>query len=405
MTSLAAGREFLAIPGPTVMPDAVLQAMQRPAIDIYAGEAVALTDTLLADLSKVFATAGKSYIYAANGHGAWEAALTNVLSRGDKVLVLESGRFAIGWGEAAKMLGAEAEILPGDFRRAVRPEEVEARLKADTKAEIKAILVAQIDTASGVVNDIEAIGQAIRAASHDALLMVDTVASLGCMPFEMDAWGVDVAMAGSQKGLMTPPGLGFTAAGPRARVAHKKANMRTPYWDWTFRDGDVHYHKYCGTPPEHLLFGLRAALDLIFAEGLPNVFRRHALLAEAARRAVAIWAQGQAIDFNVTAPHERCNTVTAIVTPNGATMPPLADYCREQCGVVLGRAIGRVEGLGFRIAHMGHVNAPMVLGTLAAIEMGLTALNIPHGPGGTSAAIEYLAKEVPASATKSGKTA
>jgi len=394
--TLAAGREFLSIPGPTVIPDAVLAAMQRPAVDIYSGPLVALTDGLLADISKIFRTEGKSYIYIANGHGAWEAALTNVLSRGDKVLVLESGRFAIGWGEAAKMLGAEVEILPGDFRRAVRPEAVEARLKADAKGEIKALLVAQIDTASGVVNDIKAIGEAVRAAGHDALLMVDTVASLGCMPFEMDAWGVDLAMAGSQKGLMTPPGLGFTAAGPRARAAHKKAGMRTPYWDWTFRDGEVHYHKYCGTPPQHLLFALRAALDLISAEGLENVFRRHRLLAEATRRAVGAWSEGQAIGFNISEADERSDTVTAIVTRGGESAQPLVDYCREKCGVVLGRALGQSEGKGFRIAHMGHVNAPMILGTLSVVEMALAALGLPHGKGGLTAAVEFLAKSVPA---------
>ena len=394
--SVSAGREFLSIPGPTVVPDAVLAAMQRPAVDIYAGPLVAMTDSLLADLSTMFATKGRSYIYAANGHGAWDAALTNVLSRGDKVLVLESGRFALGWGEAAKMLGAEVEILPGDFRRAVRPEAVEARLRVDAKKEIKAILVTQVDTASGVQNDIKAIGEAIRAAGHDALLMVDTVASLGCMPFQMDDWGVDVAMAGSQKGLMTPPGLSFTAAGPRARDAHKKAGMRSPYWDWTFRDGEVHYHKYCGTPPEHLLFGLRTALDMIFAEGLENVFRRHRLLAEATRRAVGTWAEGQSIAFNISEPDERCDTVTAIVTRDGGSAQPLVDYCREQCGVVLGRALGQSEGKGFRIAHMGHVNAPMILGTLSVVEMALAALEMPHGKGGITAAVEYLAKNVPA---------
>jgi alanine-glyoxylate transaminase/serine-glyoxylate transaminase/serine-pyruvate transaminase len=357
---------------------------------------VALTASLLADMSKMFRTEGRSYIYAANGHGAWEAALTNVLSRGDKVLVLESGRFAIGWGEAAKMLGAEVEIFPGDFRRAVRADAVEARLKQDAKGEIKAILVAQIDTASGVINDIKAIGEAIRAAGHSALLMVDTVASLGCVPFEMDAWGVDVAMAGSQKGLMTPPGLSFTAAGARAREAHKKASMRTPYWDWTFRDGEVHYHKYCGTPPEHLLFGLRTALDLIFAEGLENVFTRHRLLAEATRRAVGTWAEGQSIAFNISEAEERCDTVTAVVTRNGDSAQPLVDYCREKCGVVLGRALGKSESQGFRIAHMGHVNAPMILGTLSVVEMGLAALGLPHGKGGAQVAVEYLAKAVPA---------
>jgi alanine-glyoxylate transaminase / serine-glyoxylate transaminase / serine-pyruvate transaminase len=395
---VANGREFLAIPGPTVIPDAVLAAMQRPAIDIYSGAAVALTDGLLGDLKTIFRTAGNAYIYAANGHGTWEAALTNVLSRGDKVLVCESGTFALAWGNAAKMLGAETEILPGDFRRAVRPDALEARLRADGKSEIKAILIAQIDTASGVVNDIAAIGQAIRAAGHDALLLVDTVASLGCVPFEMDAWGVDVAMAGSQKGLMTPPGIGFTAAGPRALAAHKKANMRSPYWDWTFRDGEAHYQKYCGTPPEHLLFALRAALDLLFAEGLNNVFARHRLLAEATRRAVAVWGQGnnieQALTFNITEPAERCDTVTAIVTRDGASAQPLVDYCRDQCGVVLGRALGASEGKGFRIAHMGHVNAPMLLGTLGVVEMALEALKMPHGRGGVGAAVEFLAREV-----------
>ena len=394
--TLRAGREFLSIPGPTVIPDAVLAAMQKPALDIYSGPLVALTASLLADMSKIFRTAGRSYIYAANGHGAWEAALTNVLSRGDKVLVLESGRFAIGWGEAAKMLGAEVETFPGDFRRAVRADAVEARLKQDAKGEIKAILVAQIDTASGVINDIKAIGEAIRAAGHSALLMVDTVASLGCVPFEMDAWGVDVAMAGSQKGLMTPPGLSFTAVGARAREAHKKATMRTPYWDWTFRDGEVHYHKYCGTPPEHLLFGLRTALDLIFAEGLENVFTRHRLLAEATRRAVSTWAEGRSIAFNISEAEERCDTVTAVVTHNGDSAQPLVDYCREKCGVVLGRALGKSESKGFRIAHMGHVNAPMILGTLSVVEMSLAALGVPHGKGGAQVAIEYLAKALPA---------
>jgi alanine-glyoxylate transaminase/serine-glyoxylate transaminase/serine-pyruvate transaminase len=392
---LHAGREFLSIPGPTVIPDVVLAAMQRPAVDIYSGPLLALTDSLLADLSKIFATAGRSYIYIANGHGAWEAALTNVLSRGDKVLVLESGRFAIGWGEAARMLGAQVETLPGDFRRAVRPEAVEARLKADAKGEIKALLVAQVDTASGVINDIEAIGQAVRAAGHDALLMVDAVASLGCVPFEMDAWGVDVAMAGSQKGLMTPPGLGFVAAGPRAKAAHKKADLRSPYWDWTMREGEQHYQKYAGTPPEHLLFALRAALDLIFTEGLENVFHRHRLLAEATRRAVGTWAEGQAIGFNISEPEERSDTVTAIVTRGGESAQPLVDYCREKCGVVLGRALGQSEGKGFRIAHMGHINAPMILGTLSVVEMALSALGLPHGKGGIQAAVEFLAKSVP----------
>src|SRR5499427_7947841 len=313
-----AGREFLAIPGPTTVPDEVLSAMHRPAVDIYAGPLLALTDSLLADISRLCRTAGRTYIYIANGHGAWEAALTNVLSRGDKVLVLESGRFAVGWGNAAAFLGAEVEVLRGEWDRAVRPAEVEARLKEDKARNIKAILVAHIDTSSGVVNDIDGIGKAIRAAGHEALFMVDAVASLGCVPFEMDAWRVDVAMSGSQKGLMTPPGLGFVAAGDRAQEAHTRAKLRTPYWDWTARDGKVHYQKYAGTPPEHLLFALRAALDMIFAERLDNVFRRHNLLAEAVRQAVTVWAEGKAIGFNISNSAERSDTVTTILTTDGS---------------------------------------------------------------------------------------
>ncbi len=393
---LASGREFLAIPGPTTIPDQVLAAMQKPAVDIYAGPLVALTNSLLADLAKIFRTAGRTYIYAANGHGAWDAALSNVLSRGDKVLVLESGTFAMRWGDAAAMLGAQVEVLPGDWRRAVRPEAVAARLKADRGGTIKAMLVTQIDTASGVVNDIEAIAAARNAAGHDALLIVDAVASLGCMPFEMDAWGVDVAMTGSQKGLMTPPGLSFVAAGARAREAHNKANLRSHYWDWTFREGEVHYQKYCGTPPEHLLFALRAALDMIFAEGLDNVFRRHRLLAEATRRAVGVWSEGQAIGFNISEAHERSDTVTTVAMRNGAGAQAITDYARDKCGVTLGRGIGALDGKAFRIAHMGHVNAPMILGTLSVIEMALAALGIPHGKGGVQAAVEFLAKSVPA---------
>jgi alanine-glyoxylate transaminase/serine-glyoxylate transaminase/serine-pyruvate transaminase len=390
------GREFLVIPGPTTVPDEVLQAMHRPAVDIYSGSLVALTDSLFADLANMFRTAGRAYVYIANGHGAWEAALTNVLSRGDKVLVLASGRFAAAWGDAAAKLGCEVETLPGDWRRAIRPAEVEARLRTDKAGRIKAILATQIDTASGVVNDIAAIGQAIKAARHDALFMVDAVASLGCMPFDMDAWGVDVAMSGSQKGLMTPPGLSFVAAGSRARAVHETADLRTPYWDWTAREGDVHYQKYAGTPPEHLMFALRRALDMLLAEGLENVFLRHRLLAEAVRRAVDVWAQGQALGFNVVEPSERSDTVTTVLMGDGRDPRPLVDYCNKKCGVVLGIGIGDLSGKAFRIAHMGHVNAPMMLGTLGVIEVGLKALGIPHGSGGAQAAIEWLGEQVTA---------
>jgi alanine-glyoxylate transaminase/serine-glyoxylate transaminase/serine-pyruvate transaminase len=394
--TVRAGREFLAIPGPTTMPDEVLQAMHRPALDIYSEEMMHLTQGLLRDLSGLFATKGESYIYIANGHGAWEAVLSNVLSRGDKILVLESGRFAINWGHAATAMGADVEVLKGDWRRGVRVDEVEARLRQDKNHEIKAILVVQVDTASGAYNDIEAIGKAIKSTGHPALYLVDAVASLGCMPFEMDAWGIDVAMSGSQKGLMTPPGLGFCAINDRAREAHKTANMRTPYWDWTERDKAENYRKYGGTAPVHLLFALRKAIDMIHAEGLENAFLRHRLLAEAVRRAVSVWSEGQVLGFNVAEAHERANTVTTVLMAGGHNPADLQRYCKEKCGVVLGVGIGDLTGQAFRIAHMGHVNAPMMLGTLGVIEVGLQALGIPHGKGGVEAAINWLGSNVPA---------
>jgi alanine-glyoxylate transaminase/serine-glyoxylate transaminase/serine-pyruvate transaminase len=389
------GREFLAIPGPTNVPDEVLNAMHRPAIEIYSGALVDITARCLADLKKVFRTEGRAYIYAANGHGAWEAALSNVLSRGDTVLVLQSGRFAVGWGETAAVMGAKVETVAAGWREAVDPAAVEARLRADKAGRIKAVLVVQVDTASGVVNDIPAIRKAIDNAGHDALLMVDTIASLGTMPFEMDAWRVDVAVTGSQKGLMTPPGLGFVAAGPRAAAVHETADLRTRYWDWTLRNGDQHYQIYCGTPPEHLMFGLRKALDMLLEEGLENVFRRHALLAEAVRRAVAVWAEGGALEFNIHDPARRADSVTTILLREGLEPRRIREYCERHCGVVLGVGIGELTGKALRIAHMGHINAPMILGTLGSVEVSLQALGIPHGNGGAQAAVDWLGASLP----------
>ena len=215
------------------------------------------------------------------------------------------------------------------------------------------------------------------------------------MPFEMDKWGIDVAMSGSQKGLMTPPGLGFVAANDRARAVHKKANLRTPYWDWTEREGSEHYRKYAGTAPVHLLFALRKAIDILHVEGLENAFLRHRLLAEAVRRAVGVWGEGQVLGFNIAEAGERSDTVTT-VTVNGHDPAALQRYCKEKCGVVLGIGIGELIGQGFRIAHMGHVNAPMILGTLGVVEVALNALKIPHGRGGVEAAIDWLGESVTA---------
>lgn len=395
--TLANGRKFLSIPGPTTVPDEVLRAMHRPAIDIYGGahggELLETTHSCLTDLKAIFKTEGDTYIYIANGHGAWEAAVSNVLSAGDQVLILESGRFAVGWGEFARSMGVDIETLPGDWRRAVDPDQLEQRLRADKKGEIKAVLVVQIDTASGCVNDIPAIRAAMNAAGHDALLMVDTIASLACMPFEMDAWGIDVAVGGSQKGLMSPPGLSFVAAGPRAKAAHESAGLRTAYWDWATRDLEEHYRKYCGTPPVHLLFALRKAMDMLMEEGLDNVIRRHALLAGATHAAINVWRKGGAFDFNVLDPDQRSASVTTLRMSDDIKPEPIRAFCHDELGVTLGLGIGELSGKAFRVAHMGHVNAPMMMGTLGALEIALDFLGMTNddSKGGIAAAAAYLA--------------
>lgn len=394
--SVRNGRQFLSIPGPTTVPDAVLSAMHRPAIDIRKGELVTITDGLLADLKEIVGSEGKPYIYIANGHGAWEAALSNVLSRDDKVLVLESGSFAYGWGQAGGTIGVDVEVLPGSWRTSVDPAAVEKRLKEDTSGDIKAVLVVQVDTASGVVNDIPAIRQAMDAAGHDALLMVDTIASLGTMPYEMDAWGVDVTVAACQKGLMMVPGLSFTIAGKKALDRHPTASLRTAYWDWTAREGEEHYQKYAGTPPVHHLFGLQKAFEIYKEEGQDAIVKRHALLANATRAAVDKWVEGGILSYNIIAPEDRANSVTTVLVKDEKTLDAIHAYCEQKCGVVVGVGIAALSGKALRIAHMGHINAPMLLGTLSVIEMSLKALDIPHGDGGVQAAINYLAENVAA---------
>ncbi len=254
----------------------------------------------------------------------------------------------------------------------------------------------QVDTSTGVVNDIPAIRGAIDASGHDALLMVDAIASLCTMPFELDAWGVDVAVTGSQKGLMMPPGLSFCAAGPRALEAHEHADLRTQYWDWTQRDGPEHYQKYCGTPPEHLLFGLEKALALILEEGLGKVFERHRLLAGAVRCAVEAWSDGGALEFNILEAEQRADSLTTIRMRDGYEPKAVQAFCRDTCGVTLGAGIGELRDQVFRIAlaHMGHVNAPMIFGALGSVELALQALKFPHGAGGVEAAVGWLSKEL-----------
>ena len=389
------GRDFLAIPGPTVIPEQVLNAMHRPAIDIYTGSLVAVTDRCLAALKTVFQTTGDVYIYAANGHGAWEAALSNVLCNGDEILVLESGLFAKTWGESGVLQGLQPNLITSGWRQPVDYDKAAEALKADKEHRIKAVLAAQVDTASGVVNDIPRLREILSEANHPALLMVDCIASLGTMPFQMDDWDVDVAITGSQKGLMLPPGLSFVAANNKAKALHQKADLRTHYWDWTFRDGPEHYMKYCGTPPEHMMFGLDCALDMLLKEGLPSAFERHRLLANAVRTAVEAWGSNGLMRLNIDSATARANSVTAIELAADKSPKTLLDWCESTASVKLGITIGDLYDKGFRIGHMGYVNAPMVLGVLGVIETGLHTLGWEFGSSGLAAATKELGDSLP----------
>jgi len=388
--TVSQGREFLAIPGPTVVPDQVLNAMHRPAIDIYTGSLVEVTDYCLKALKAVFKTAGQPYMYAANGHGAWEAALSNTLSRGDRVLVLESGLFARTWGESGVLQGLDQVYVSSDWQSPVNYDGAASALLDDKQHQIKAVMMVQVDTASGVVNDVPRVRKLLNDANHSALLMVDCIASLGTMDFQMDQWGVDVAIAGSQKGLMLPPGLSFVAANDKARLSHKNANLRTHYWDWSFRDGPEHYMKYCGTPPEHLMFGLDCALKMLLEEGLDTAFMRHRMLADAVRSAVAAWGENGLMKLNINAANARANSVTTIKLSADKPVSELLNWCEHHAAVKLGITIGELNNRGFRIGHMGYVNAPMVMGVLGVIETALHALQWYNGSSGVASAADVL---------------
>jgi alanine-glyoxylate transaminase/serine-glyoxylate transaminase/serine-pyruvate transaminase len=399
--SLANGRQYLAIPGPSVMPDAVLQAMHRAAPNIYIGELHEVTTSLIPDLKRVARTQHHVAIYIANGHGAWEAALTNTLSRSETVLVLATGRFAIGWSEIAKPLGLNVEIMDFGMTADIDPAQVEDRLRADTEGRIKAVLSVHVDTSTGVKSDVPAVRAAMDAAGHGALLMADCMASLGCDRFEMDDWGVDVMITGSQKGLMTPPGVAFVFFNDKADALRTNADCVTHYWDWRPRMAPQDYYQYFdGTAPTHHIYGLRAALDLIHGEGLEAVWARHETLAQTIWAAVDVWGQVGALKLNVPLAHQRGHSVTSleIGSPDGDR---LRYWLEHQAGVTLGIGLGRTPtDAYFRIGHMGHVNAHMVMGVLGTMDAGLKSLGIPHSGGALDAASAVIA-----AATKSADTA
>ncbi|MEM1236652.1 MAG: aminotransferase class V-fold PLP-dependent enzyme [Pseudomonadota bacterium] len=395
--NLSWGRPMLAIPGPSVTPDRVLQAMHRPAPNIYAGQLVEMTASIIPDLKAVAKTSGHVAMYIANGHGAWEAALSNTLSRGDKVLVLATGRFAHGWADMAERMGIICDIIDFGKRAPIDVARAEEALRADKAHEYKAVLSVQVDTSTSVKTDIGALRESMDAYGHPALLMVDCIACLGCDDFQMDAWGVDVMVAGCQKGLMTPPGMAFVFFSDKADAARDAAGNVTHYWDWRPRSKpEEYYQHFDGTAPTHHLYGLREALDMIVhEEGLENVFARHATLARAVWAAFDAWGAKGSIELNVGNPAHRSNAVTSvrIESPHGTA---LRDWLEQQAGLTLGIGLGMAppgdpawHGF-FRVGHMGHVNAQMILGTLASIEAGLNALGIEHGAGGTAAAAAVI---------------
>ena len=384
--SLSHGRPMVSIPGPSVIPDRVLAAMHRAMPNIYEGDLVEVSYSVQDDLRKIARTEQPVYISVSNGHGAWEMAISNTLSRGDKVLVLESGTFAIGWGEMAAVSGVKTEILPGEDPYPVSPEALEERLKADLSREIAAVMVVQVDTATSVRNDIQAIRAAIDAANHPALLMVDCIASLGCEPYEHDEWGADITVAATQKGLMVPPGLGFVFASEKALLAHKTADLRTGYFDWEPRTNpEQHYKIYCGTPPIQHLWAMRESLDMLFEEGLENVWRRHCVLADAVRAAVDAWRAPNGFSFNVVDPQSRSNSVTTVLTGE-IDASELRRIAESEAGLTLGVGLDEFADRAIRIGHMGHLNPPMILGTLGTIEAALTKMGSPMGSSGSAAA-------------------
>lgn len=389
---LANGRPALAIPGPSTVPDRVLRAMHRASPDIYEGDLLALCDGLIPSLRAVARTRHQATIYIGNGHAAWEAALCNTLSRGDRVLVPATGRFGHGWAGMARGLGVEAEVIDFGPEAPIDAGVVERALRADREGRIRAVLAVQTDTSTSVRSDLAALRAAIDAAGHPALLMADCIASLGCDRYEMDGMGADVTVSASQKGLMCPPGLGFVWFNDRAAEARARADLVTPYWDWRPRSApEANWQYFGGTPPTQALYGLREALDMIEAEGVEAIWARHARLARAIWAAAEAWGQGGPLRPGVPDPAHRSHAVTSLALGPGQA-DALRDWTRTQVGVTLGVGLGREPAdAHFRIGHMGHVNAHMVLGVLACMEAGMTALGIPHGPGALEAAARVVA--------------
>ena len=405
MNSRPNGRQFFFAPGPTNIPERILNAMNKPTMDFLAPEFLTIHARVHEGIRRVLKTKQQLFIYAANGHGAWEAALANTLSPGDKVLSLESGYFSVNWVQMARELGFDVETLPADWRVGAGHDAIVARLKADTRNEIKAILVAHNETSTGLVTHLADVRKALDEAKHKALLFADTISSLGSFDFRMDEWGVDIVVGGSQKGLMMTTGMSFTGVSDKAFEASKHVKTKRSYWNWA----DMltrSPQKFPGTTPVHMFFGLDESLSLIEAEGLDAIFRRHRRYASATRAAIAHWGgnaksgatiteagvkgEVKAIELVCADPKRASDSVSGVLLPDGHDANAVRNITQNRFNLVLGGGLGPLNGRVFRIGHMGDLNEPMMLGALATVELGLKAAKVPFQAGGVDAAMKIL---------------
>jgi alanine-glyoxylate transaminase/serine-glyoxylate transaminase/serine-pyruvate transaminase len=384
--SYQSGRHFLQIPGPTNVPDRVLRALSAPTIDHRGPEFSGLALEVLDGVKRVFQTSDPVVIYPSSGTGAWEAALVNTLSPGDKVLMFETGHFATLWRNMAEKLGLTVEFVPTNWRRGVDPAVVEEKLSGDQDQEIKSVMVVHNETSTGCTSRVREVRETIDRAGHPALLMVDTISSLGSIDYRHDEWGVDITIGCSQKGLLLPPGLGFNAISEKALAASESARLPRSYWDWRAMLDDNTRGFFPYTPPTNLLYGLREALNMLFEEGLENVFARHDRHAEATRRAVRAWG----LEVLCENPEEYSSSLTAILVPDGYDADELRRVILDNFNMSLGTGLGKLKGKVFRIGHLGDFNDLMLVGTLGGVEMGLAITGIPFSKGGVTAALDYL---------------
>jgi alanine-glyoxylate transaminase/serine-glyoxylate transaminase/serine-pyruvate transaminase len=393
------GRHFLQIPGPTNVPDRILQAMARPVLDHRGPEFAALAREILEGLRPIFQTTGPVVMFPASGTGAWEAAIVNTLSPGDRVLLFETGHFSQLWRQVAEKFGVQVDYIPGNWRRGASPADLEARLRADAQHAIKAVLVVHNETSTGVTSHIPGLRRVMNQLRHPALLLVDVISSLASIDYRHDEWEADVTVAGSQKGLMLPPGMSFNALSEKALAANRRARLPRAYWDWQQmlepnRSGFFPY-----TPPTNLLYGLREALHMLMEEGLQNVFRRHQRHGEATRAAVRAWG----LEIFCEEPREYSNSLTAVLMPPGHDADHVREVILENFDMSLGAGLSKLAGKVLRIGHLGSFNDLMLAGTLGGVEMGLRLAGVPHRAGGVAAALDSLASTAqPAALARDG---